>query len=267
MRQLPVTSPNLGELFLAGGPNDAMLFAALEGHCPGRALVDDVAAPSQGVIRTHYGTTFFSNGTTDDFVTSAVTVLRAQGAVRLVVAEDQFAGRSFPAGHSRIIDRVEFRAREPQADRIAALLLAVPAGCRRVPVDRGLLSRCLWRDEVVAAWGSSEGFLAHGRGLCLMQDDEILSEAYVLFAGAGRMELGVFTSESQRGHNLAAIVCAPLIKALEERGFATYWSCHQSNGASIGVARKLGFRDARSYRWIRYEAQAAYGLAGQDGRS
>ena len=168
MHELPVTHPNVRQLFTAGGPNDTMLFATLAGHYPGRVLVDDPHIPSQCVLRTHYGTTFFGGQVTERFLGDAVTALRMGGAVRLVVSEQDAIRHQFPAGYSRIIHRLEFVIREQSQEHLEILARQLPSTCRLVPTDRALLARCLWRDEILEACGSTDNFLAHGFGLCLL---------------------------------------------------------------------------------------------------
>jgi len=254
MYELPVTHPNVIQLFQAGGPNDTMLFATLAGHYPGRALVDDPHVPSQCLLRTNYGTTFFGGQVTDCFLADAVTALRTSGAVKLVASEQDVVRYQFPIGYSRINNRLEFVTREQSQGHLEGLAQQLPSACRLVPMDRTLLAQALWREEIMEACGSTDNFFAYGLGLCLLCQDEIVSEAYVMFEGAGRIELGVVTRAAYRGHNYAAITCAPLIMRCEARGKPTYWSCYQTNTQSIQVARKLGYGGKRVYRWIRYES-------------
>jgi RimJ/RimL family protein N-acetyltransferase len=231
-----------------------MLFATLAGHYPGRALVDDPHVPSQCVLRTYYGTTFCGGQMAERFLADAVTALRTSGAVRLVLSEQDTIRQQFPAGYSRIIQRLEFEAREPSQEHLEAWARQLPSAYRLVPIDRALFAHSLWRDEILEACGSTDRFLAYGFGLCLLYQNEIVSEAYAMFEGAGRVELGVVTHAAYRGRNYAAITCAPLIMRCEARGTPTYWSCHQTNTASVQVARKLGYTGERTYRWIRYES-------------
>jgi hypothetical protein len=254
MHELPVTHPNVRQLFTAGGPNDTMLFATLAGHYPGRALVDDPHVPSQCVLQTPYGTTFVGGQVTDRFLADAMTTLRTGGAVRSVVSEQDAVRYQFPGGYGRIIHRLEFVARDSSQGPLEALARQRPSACRLVPMDRALLAHALWHDEILEACGSTDRFLAHGLGLCLLCQNEIVSEAYAMFEGAGRVEVGVVTRATYRGRNYAAITCTPLIMRCEARGTATYCSCHQTHTPSVQVARKLGYTGERAYRWIRYES-------------
>ena len=88
-----------------------------------------------------------------------------------------------------------------------------------------------------------------------MADDEICSEAYAVFRGAGKFEIGAITHEKYRGRNYAYITCKHLIGICEDRGYPTYWSCHQDNAASVATARKLGYRTQRVYKFLHYPLQ------------
>lgn len=89
-------------------------------------------------------------------------------------------------------------------------------------------------------------------GLCLMQGDEIIVEAYVSSFGDRTAEIGAVTREAYRGRGYASIACAYLIEACEQRGYQPYWSCDADNLASIQVARKLGFRHEQAYQILEY---------------
>ena len=67
---------DLKPLFVPSGPNDPMLFATLEGRYPGDAVVDDLVAPTQCVLRIHFGMAFVSDKASDLFLREAVTRLR-----------------------------------------------------------------------------------------------------------------------------------------------------------------------------------------------
>lgn len=178
MHPMPTTDPALRQLFAPGQPNDTMLYATLCGQYPGHALADSSHSPSQAVVRTHYGTTFFSERVTDAFLAEAMMTLRSIGAVRIVVSREQFASRSLPTGRSRIIERIEFATRDPNRQDIQDLTVSLPAGLRIVPIDRHLFDRCLWREEILEACGDADRFFAYARGTCLLRQEEILSEAY-----------------------------------------------------------------------------------------
>jgi predicted GNAT family acetyltransferase len=102
---------------------------------------------------------------------------------------------------------------------------------------------------------SLENFLLNGLGMCLMQDDEIIVEAYASSLGKPYAEIGAITHEPFRGRGYAPITVAYLMAALEQRGYHAYWSCDTDNPSSARVARKLGFRVERAYEFLEYEAK------------
>ena len=103
--------------------------------------------------------------------------------------------------------------------------------------------------------GSLSKFLAHGVGLCLMREEEILVEAYASALGKTRAEIGAITREAYRGRGYAPIACAFLIEACQQRGYQAYWSCDADHLASLRVAHKLGFQQERAYRIYEYNSQ------------
>lgn len=127
-----------------------------------------------------------------------------------------------------------------------------PHECHVNRVTRELLERCQWRDFVVNATGSVTAFLQTGIGVCLMVGDEIVAEGYAPYIGRGSAEVGVVTSEEQRGRGYATIVAAFLAAIVGEQDLAMYWSCDADNAASIRVAEKLGFQDPKSFALLLY---------------
>jgi GNAT superfamily N-acetyltransferase len=162
-----------------------------------------------------------------------------------------------PPEAAHIIQRLEFTAGDAIAGAEPSEPPFIPGGLHIRAMDRELLARCEWGPPMELACGSFEAFLAHGVGLCLMRDDEIIAEAYAPFRGVRTMELGVVTRDDQRGHGYAALLCAHLIPLCRQRGFEPYWSCDADNAASIRLARRLGFGDARPYTALVYRSTLA----------
>jgi RimJ/RimL family protein N-acetyltransferase len=109
---------------------------------------------------------------------------------------------------------------------------------------------------MIHVFGTVERFLEGGLGYCLLREEEILSEAYAVFRGAGRFELSVFTPEPHRGKGYAYLTCEHLATTLEAQGIPTYWSCHRTNVASVATARRLGYQVERPYRFVVYQPVA-----------
>ena len=251
MRNLPLTDTRLKDLFGGGCPNDAMLFASLDGRYPGCALVDDAENPKQCVLRTAVGTLFLGGSVSDSFLTNTLEILRKRGTTCIVLTEDEARMRDLPEGYSFNHERVEFNSNDFSNERVSSQL---PTNCRIAEMDLSLLEDCVWGKGVKHAYGSLDNFLAYGFGICLLQEDQILSEAYAMFEGAGRVELGVVTHEDYRGQRYGSIACSELIRRCRNLNKPVYWSCDRDNVPSVKLAQRLGFLDERNYRWIQYDA-------------
>ena len=151
------------------------------------------------------------------------------------------------------MERLEFTDADP--DTLNQLRSQLPAGFSMRAIDAGLFQRCAWRDEMAFYAGSTENFLSHGIGLCMMDGDQILVEAYVSAFGKTRAEIGAITLERQRGRGYAPIACAHLAAACQQRGYQPYWSCDADHMASIRVAQKMGFRHTKAYQIYEYTQQ------------
>ncbi len=120
-------------------------------------------------------------------------------------------------------------------------------------IDEPMLERCEWRADMEFYAGSLSNFLANGLGLCMMQGNDILVEAYASAFGKTMAEIGAITHEAYRGRGYAAIACAYMIEACLQRGYQAYWSCDVDNPASIRVAQKLGFHRQEAYQIYEYK--------------
>ena len=256
MDPIDVRHPGLPGLFDATTPNVPMVFGVLEGRLPGRAFADDPSAPTVAVVQDRQGITFLSAQATADDVAAALLAVRADGMAGLAWRASERAGLE-PEAPAKTVERLEFGPIDPADPRFATLRDALPAGVVVEPMNSTILERCEWRELVVAAYGTPEAFLAVGHALVLMEDGEIVAEAYAPFIGGGIAEIGVVTAEAQRGRGLAAIACAFLAAALADAGLAMTWSCDADNGPSIRVAEKLGFGTSRPYALMLYRPNPA----------
>ena len=129
---------------------------------------------------------------------------------------------------------------------------SVPKGVAARPMDRNLLAQCQWRDKIETYYGGLDSFLEKSVGICLVEGEEVVSEAYVTSYGRGIAEIGVITQEEHRRKGYATIVCAHLIEACRQRGYGVYWSCDVQNMASVRTAQKLGFQSEGRYWMVGY---------------
>ena len=243
---------NLQTLFDQSVPGRVRLFSVLEGRHAGIALADDGTHPTWCVVRSAWhGRTFIGGTPNAQCLSQAVTELRRVGQVDLFIESERVS--ILPLSPAEKRPRLAFYNRADDHQGFETPLRTIPRGCEVRMMDSQILSRCLWRDMMSSIYGSPEHFLANSFGFCLMNGDEILSEAYAGFWGGGEVDIGIITHKEHRGKGYAPIICAHLIQACEQRGYKTYWDCHKSNSASAAVARKLGYRCEQTYTIMRYK--------------
>jgi len=232
-------------------PNNPALWAVFLGHHTGLAIVDDLQHPQQCLLRTEALLTYASRGISRDFLVKGLEHLRQRGSIWLVRSPgDPLA----PAGF-KVQPRLEFYNYDRTSSELKVIREKLPDQYVLRKIDMGLLQRCAWRDEMAFYCGSLENFLRYGFGICLMDEEKIVVEAYASALGSPYAEIGAITHEPYRNRGYASITVAYLLEALEIRGYHGYWSCDVDNLASAKIARKLGFRTERVYEiWV-YEAR------------
>jgi RimJ/RimL family protein N-acetyltransferase len=243
---------DVGHLFPVDYPNSTMLFSVLEGHLPGAVYAERLADPSWAIVMRNPDFTFAGGVIDQSTLNDAISELSARERLVLVWAPQRLPNLHPPPGSQSVIERLEFFDREPPP-RGAGSESELPEGTELRQIDAALLERCLWHDMMLRAFGTVRQFVEHGLGFCLMRGDEILSEAYGVFLGAGRFEIGAITAESHRGKGYAVVTCRHLAETIEAQGYATYWSCHRTNVASAATARRLGYRVERPYQLYVYQ--------------
>ncbi len=239
-------------LFKVDYPNSPILFSVLEEHTPGEVYVDDGESPAWAIVVSSFGCAFVGGAIPQSALNEAIAELGKGRRLLLVRAPEDAIRFELPPGSTGLIDRLEFFGRTAPSSTGESAALALPDDGVFRRMDADLVERCLWREIVVRALGSVERFLVDGHGFCLMRGNEIMSEAYAFWLGAGRFEIGAITAEAYRGHGYGVATCRHMISLLEARGIETYWSCHRTNIASAATARRLGYQTERPYEWIEY---------------
>jgi len=233
--------------------------AMLDGKAIGRVVVDDPDHPSTALLQEEADrATFFGGRLTADFLAPALEMLRQEQYLVLgfwpddpVLAEVRLwetQGRLPKL--EREATAVDFTKRDPAFSLEA--WAQPPPGCCLQRIDLELARRL--KDEwLLAMFGSFEVALQQGLGFCLMRDEQVLCQAFAGPAAQGIIEIGVGTSEGQRGKGYATITCARLIDECERGGYQTFWNTSANNLASLTLARKLGYRQERPWAALIWE--------------
>ncbi len=260
MEACPVSHPDLRKLFPPQQPNRAELEAVLAGRRAGTAAVDDASHPTECVLRSQAYLTFPSSGIRQNALDAGLACLSALGPIWLIWDSALHPGVEPPEANS-VRQRIGFAECDVTGPRLAGLRDSLPAGLSVRRIDRELIERCEWREEMVFYCGSLDNFLDHGLGVCLMRGDEILSEAYASALGRDLAEIGAVTREAHRRRGYALLASSFLIELCRTKGYGVYWSCDAENEASAGLARRLGF--AAETRYSEYEYTNASCEGGQ----
>ena len=240
----------LRSLFDPNVPNSHKCFGVLDGDVLGIILTDNPSNPTWGLVReAGLGTTFVSGNIDSLVLNQAVNELRKVGDVGFSFWPEDKGNTLLPPNPDDVtLDRsLKFSNRSANVTDLKAFVNLIPEGCDIRPMDSQIMERCLWGDSYIQAHGSAEAFLRKGIGLCLMNGDEILSEAYATHFSTGIFEMATVTHEEHQGRSYSTITCAYAIQACEELGYATLWFCRKTNFPSASVARKLGYSQMRLF--------------------
>lgn len=245
-------SPELRALFDVDQPLAIRCFAVLDGSIRGRIWTDDLVHPTWGAVQEVAFNTLFLGGQPNvALVRLLVATQRQDAGVALALWPHHVYNELLPPAPDFDGWALGFTHCAPAADPVPEL--AVPAGCALRPVDATWFLRCRYRHHYLANFGNAARALARGFGFCVVQGQELLSEAFAADSALGMVEIGTITGEPQRGRGLATLCCAKLIRECETRGYRTYWNCAKDNLASANLARKLGYQTEKAYRFVAWE--------------
>lgn len=96
-------------------------------------------------------------------------------------------------------------------------------------------------------WASTEDFLEHGIGICIMNGDEVASICYSACVVDGLAEIDIVTRDEYRGMGLAVVAAQSFMAECIRREITPTWDCFVNNAASMKLASKLGFVEEWNY--------------------
>ena len=229
-------------------PTMPRAFNVLEGITRGKILVDDLTHPTWAVVHeVTYGTVYIGGQADAALIDSLVQHFRQTGDVGLGCwLDDPLNGMlpTHPDYDGRTLNFIERSSIMNDGHN------PLPDGYIAAIRDQSLLKQSFDYESTLASFGTEEEILKHTLGVDIVLDDRVVSEAATGPSTHGWIEIGIVTAESHRQRGLATFACSRLIDICEAQGYRTWWDCAKQNIASTKLARKLGYRNEREYRYI-----------------
>lgn len=236
-------------------PNFPVVMSVIEGNNPGRIWVNQLENPSICLVMTNEGYSFIGKrGKIKEFlILEVIEIFNKNKPIKLICEiDDPFIDLFEKAGFTHV-DRIQFyhpAIINHDLTQLDAICKRLPSDCEIKLIDASLLKKSNWLSFIKQMYGNEENFLRNGYGLALIQNDEIISEAFACCIGGNYVETGSVTSEKHRGKGYATIVRAFLIKESLSRDLQPATSCNAGNIGSAKVSEKLGFKEEKRYLFL-----------------
>jgi len=246
-------TPALKAFFDPRDPAGLRCIAVLEGIRPGRIFSDSLDTPTWVVVWESVFNALYPAGEVDrSALCNLIEHFRQERMLFIGLWLDDPLWETIHPNfdqESRVLDFYD-RIRDGHLQKYIDQL---PLGTELCPVDENLIERSTNRDLHLSGYSSTERALEDMSGFFLMKGDEILCEALAGAEILGTHEIGIDTPEPYRQRGYATVTCAKLTQFCEQQGLHTYWNCNKFNGASVALARKLGYQTEKEYRLLIWE--------------
>ncbi|MFW9906154.1 MAG: GNAT family N-acetyltransferase [Candidatus Thorarchaeota archaeon] len=133
----------------------------------------------------------------------------------------------------------------------------LPSGFQIRRIDRKLFESNIDNlqaiiDEINECWYSVDDFLANGFGFCLVHTPEIkIEEVQGWCTGEyfsdGKCGIGIETFYKYRKRGFATAMASAFVEHCLSVHIQPHWDASANNEASIGVAKKVGFKEIQEY--------------------
>jgi RimJ/RimL family protein N-acetyltransferase len=227
-----------------------LILAVIEQKQPGWVFVDNPTHPASMMVVTKFG--FMQFAGTEGFGDSITKLFESPKTY----LPSYLLWYSPPLQIQKILDRVtpeHVRRRERTRfifkKQIIENPIECPAGFEVQWLDEELIKKTgrFKLDIGSRFWASTDDFLEHGIGACVMKDGEIASLCYSACVVNNLAEVDVVTQEEYRGMGLAVVAAQNFMSECMRRGITPTWDCFVNNTASMKLAVKLGFEKKQTY--------------------
>lgn len=242
-------TPAVRLLFNPGMPSAVRCRAVLGGGNAGRIFVDDLEQPTMGYVWERDDGNLYQGGIKDRLVFQhMVELLRKKGTVALGFRDSDTDLDLVPPDPEAGAECIELDREAGGSD--LAPFLSLPPGYEVFRMGRDLIEKSPRLDETLFRYRDLESYLRTGMDVCILHGDEYVCEAGADMDVGGVREAGVVTERPYRGKGFGTIAVAHLLLWCDELGCSTYWDCVKLNIGSLKIARKLGYKNERSYKLL-----------------
>ncbi len=228
---------HVAKVFAKYGPNQPVIDACIAGRNPCEIWLNDENPEACLTLISKFG---FAFGWGD--IQGILQKTANSRKKELIFVPAQYAAPEF--GESFV--RWEYKNYE-EREFISDLLKNVPSNLSWVELNEKNAAKSNWKDVILSLYDDFASFQRSGGGLALSNGSEYLAESMIGFKGNEYAEICTVTHPDHREKGYSTLVCAQFMKNMMQKNLKPYWSCNESNQASVCVAEKLGFDYLRSY--------------------
>lgn len=243
--------------------------AVIAGVNPGRIFVDNLHAPTSGLIwlGNNDGFIFIGDENNEQFhleLNSFIDTVIAQDARRIGL--QWFEGVGNHEGWDKTIERL-FSQRKTSSwlQRVYELPTETYKQESEPMLEEGYvvhkITKTLYEnknnaiknidflhDTIVWSWSSTDQFFSKGIGYCIVHHNEIVTICSSSFVFENVQCIGIETLQGHQGKKLATIAAHRFVKDCFENVRVPYWDCMDMNKPSIAVVENLGFCRTFNYK-------------------
>ncbi|WP_449536448.1 GNAT family N-acetyltransferase [Ferdinandcohnia sp. Marseille-Q9671] len=244
-----------------------------EGVNPGRIFVDNLDAPTTGLIwlGNNDGFIFIGNERNEEFNTQFNHFIDS-----VLVPEARKVGLTWFEGignhhkwdetiqkicKNRKLGSWNQRVYTLQRDDLKESLVPIEQGYTIVKISEMLYTNSdhsiknieFLHSKITEFWSSPERFFLEGVGYCVVYQNEIVSVCFSGFAVDNVHCIDIETLKEHQGKKLAQRVAFAFVRDCLDHHFVPYWDCMESNKPSIAVAENIGFRLVYGYKGYEFK--------------
>jgi len=242
--------------------------AVVDNINPGRIFVDDVNAPTSGIIwlGNNDGFIFFGNEQNErfnnelnDFINNVIIPEAKKVQLKWFegignhekwnkVIEKAFDHRKLGKWKQKVysLQKNEYKGMvEPEIEQEYKL---VKMSYSLFENDNNSIKNIEFlQSKISEFWVSTESFLSSGIGYCILYQNEIVSVCFSGFVAGNIHCIDIETLEAHQRKKLAQKTAHCFVEDCIEKNMVPYWDCMEMNKASVAVAENIGLRNVFNY--------------------